>query len=153
MADDYIPGDHWVIDDRTGFKVRSSSTRREWTGAIVDRSQFEPRHPQDFVRAKPERAIVRNPRPRPVDVFAGPLDTTLAAAALAGAVDLVVTSSARMQAGDYLNILLDDGGVFRVLLTVVVDSTHITIGTALPGSASAGNMVFDNSAMAPAVLP
>ena len=31
----YRPGDHLVVDDRTGFTVYASDTRKEWNGAIV----------------------------------------------------------------------------------------------------------------------
>ena len=153
MADNYRQGDHYVIDDRTGRKVWASESRMEWTGAIVDRKDFEPRHPQDFVRARPERAIVKNPRPRPVDTFGGPLDTTLTAAAAAGATSLTVESSVRMEVGDYVSVMLDSGEPFRSLITTVVDSATIIIDPGLPGSAASGNMVYDNTAMSEAVLP
>lgn len=147
------PGDHWVIDDITGQKVPASETRRMWNGAVVSRENFEPRHPQDFVKARPERYRVKDPRPRPTDSFVGPLDTTLAADALPGATSLSVASSLRMKAGDFLTIMLDSGEPFRVLLHVVDDASTVTILTGLPSRASSGNMVYDNSAVAPAQLP
>lgn len=153
MADEYIAGDHWVIDDITGTKVRASETRKMWNGALVSRENWEPRHAQDFVKARPERAIVKDPRPRPVDTYQGPLDTTLSASAVAGATSLTVTSSARMETGDFITIMLDNGEPFRVLLQAVVDSVTLTIQVGLPGAASSGNMVYDNSAMSPPVLP
>lgn len=153
MGDDYRRNDHWVIDDRSGLKIRSSEARREWTGAIVHKDDWERRHPQDFVKARPERAIVKDPRPRPVDTFQGPLDTTVTAAAAAGSTTLTVASSVRMEPGDFLSIMLDNGEAFRVLLVAVPDSTTLSLFAALPCAVSAGNMVFDNTAMSPAVLP
>jgi hypothetical protein len=63
------PGDFLRIDDRSGFCVYASETRKEWNGAIVDRRSYEARHPQDFVRARVDRQRVPDPRPRPTDVF------------------------------------------------------------------------------------
>jgi len=47
----YIAGDHWVECARCGFDYRQSHMKREWTGVIVCQECWEPRHPQDFVRA------------------------------------------------------------------------------------------------------
>jgi hypothetical protein len=61
--DNYIAGDNWVRCDRTGFKVRASDTVREWNGAIVRKQSAEPRHPQDYVRGRPDisrPAVVRS---------------------------------------------------------------------------------------------
>lgn len=146
-------GDHWLIDDITGQKVPASDSQRMWNGAIVSRKNWEPRHPQDFVKGRAERITVDNPRPRPLNTFVGPLDTTIAAAASPGATSITVTSTARMEAGDFITIMLDNGEPYRVLLQVVVDSTTLTILTGLPGSVSVGNMVYDNSAVAQATLP
>ena len=65
----YIPGDFWRIDDRSGFKVRSSDTAQEWTGLIVRKKDWEPRHPQDFVRGRPDHQNVPKPRPEPPPIF------------------------------------------------------------------------------------
>lgn len=48
----YIPGDHWITCQRCGMDIRSSAARREWTGLKVCADKcWEPRHPQDFVKA------------------------------------------------------------------------------------------------------
>lgn len=45
----YRHGDHNVIDQRSGFKVKSSETSIEWTQLQVRKEgEWEPRHPQDF---------------------------------------------------------------------------------------------------------
>lgn len=67
--DYYKPGAHNVVCDRTGFKVKSTDVKTEWTGAIVRRSSFEKRHPQDFVKGKKERIGVKNARPYPEPRF------------------------------------------------------------------------------------
>lgn len=65
----YRPGDFLRTDDRTGFTVWASETRKEWTGAIVHRDVYEARHPQDYVRARVDRQSVPDPRPEPDPVF------------------------------------------------------------------------------------
>lgn len=68
----YIRGDFWRICEVCGFKCRSSETSKRWDGLIVCREDFEPRHPQDFVRGRKDRQNVPDPRPEPTDVFIGP---------------------------------------------------------------------------------
>jgi hypothetical protein len=65
----YIPGDFWRICDACGFQYRSSQTRKRWDGAWVCDADWEPRHPQDFVRGRKDRQRVPEPRPEPADVF------------------------------------------------------------------------------------
>ena len=75
--DEYRRGDHNVIDDRTGFKRKRSECQFEWSGLLVHRSEWEPRHPQDFVKGRPDRQTVADPRPEPSsDTFisAGDID-------------------------------------------------------------------------------
>ena len=43
-------GGHWVECQRTGFVIRNEDARKEWTGIIVAKEEWEPRHPQDFLR-------------------------------------------------------------------------------------------------------
>ena len=68
-ADYYAHGDFNRICDRTGFKVKASRTRMEWNGLIVRVEDWEPRHPQDFVRGRRDRQAVRNARPEQTDTF------------------------------------------------------------------------------------
>ena len=65
----YIPGDHWVICDRCGFKVRRHRCRKTWDNLLVCSECWEPRHPQDFVKSIPNPQTVPDARPRPTDVF------------------------------------------------------------------------------------
>ena len=50
----YKSGDHWVECQRCAFVYRASRMKREWTGLTVCSECWEPRHPQEFVRAKQE---------------------------------------------------------------------------------------------------
>ena len=44
----YKKGTCNTICDRTGFKVKMSDVREEWTGHYVMNEDWEPRNPQDF---------------------------------------------------------------------------------------------------------
>jgi hypothetical protein len=64
----YIPGNHWMICDRCGFKYRRSEMRKEWNGAWVCEADFEPRHPQDYmVRGRKDNQRPPVVRPQPTD--------------------------------------------------------------------------------------
>jgi hypothetical protein len=54
---DYLALGQWnAICDRCGRKFKSSRLRPTWDGLMVCERDWEPRHPQDFVRAaQPER--------------------------------------------------------------------------------------------------
>jgi hypothetical protein len=51
----FEPGNHWLICDRCGCAVRSMLAKVTWEGYVVCPDDWEPRHPQDFVRAKFDR--------------------------------------------------------------------------------------------------
>lgn len=67
---DVVPvPDNNLVCDRTGFMVTvEEGLKKEWTGAMVRKESYEPRHPQDFVRARPERTV-GSPRPEQPDLF------------------------------------------------------------------------------------
>lgn len=60
---------HWVICDRTGFKVPYSDTVKEWNGLRVRKRSYESRHPQDFVKGRKDVQTVPDPRVESEDVF------------------------------------------------------------------------------------
>ena len=54
-ADYFALGDWNAICDRCGRKFKASRLRKDWQGFMVCERDWEPRHPQDFVRAgRPE---------------------------------------------------------------------------------------------------
>lgn len=65
----YVEGDYNVICDRCGFKVKASTTKKEWTGLRVCKSHWEPRHPQDKIKGRADHQAVPDPRPEGEDVF------------------------------------------------------------------------------------
>lgn len=67
----YKPGSHWVDCDRCGFTIRSEDARVTWDGLVVCPSDWEPRHPQDFVRAMDERNAAFRGEIEPVYLTSG----------------------------------------------------------------------------------
>lgn len=75
MAETMTPGwevGKWlVICDRCGFKKTNDQVAKEpWTNLIVCKDTcWEPRHPQEFVRPRPDEQKVPFTRPEPADTF------------------------------------------------------------------------------------
>jgi hypothetical protein len=69
QADYYKHGDYNAICDRCGFKYKRSQLRYTWDGLLVCKKDWEPRHPQDFVRGVAERQSVPDARPEQTDTF------------------------------------------------------------------------------------
>lgn len=65
----YRVGDNLVICDRCGFVLYASESKKTWDGLIVCPDDWEPRHPQDFLRGIKDDQSVRVSRPRPTDIF------------------------------------------------------------------------------------
>lgn len=65
----YVAGQYNCICDRCGFEFKNVQLRKEWTGLMVCGSCFETRHPQDFIRVRPERIAPPWVRPEPPDEF------------------------------------------------------------------------------------
>ena len=76
-ADFYKPGEYNQICDRTGFKVKSSWTQKEWTGSTVRKESWEERHPQDLIRSVLDIQTVEDPNPESPDSFLGDNDVTV----------------------------------------------------------------------------
>jgi hypothetical protein len=67
--DQFILGDSNGVCDVCGFDFKQSQLRKRWDGAMVCGADWESRHPQDTVKAVPERNHVKDPRPRPEPRF------------------------------------------------------------------------------------
>lgn len=55
-ADYYAHGDWNAICDECGFKFKASKLRKRYDGFMVCQRCWEPRHPSELRRAKPETA-------------------------------------------------------------------------------------------------
>ena len=140
-------GSFYRTDDRTGFPVRAEATAKEWNGLIVDRARFEPRQPQDLVRGVPDDQSVRDARPLAPNQFVGPVWTTTSSAIAVGADLIPVTSVAGFSIGDLVSIMLDNGSLFLVYVTDIIDGPAIYIGSTLPCSVSDGAQVWNMGAI------
>ena len=69
MSDNFILGDSKACFDCCGFDFKQSQLRKRWDGAMVCEDDFELRHPQDSLKARPERSIVKDARPAPAYRF------------------------------------------------------------------------------------
>ena len=47
-------GNHWVTCDVCGLVYRNSDMRERWDGVVVCKYDYEPRHPQDLIKAVPD---------------------------------------------------------------------------------------------------
>lgn len=65
----FVPGQWNAICDRCGGNFKSGELRRTWQGFMVCAKDWEPRHPQDFVRGVKDDMTPQWTRPRPVDIF------------------------------------------------------------------------------------
>ena len=57
----YVSGSHWADCDSCGFQFREEDLLETWDGRWVDEDCWEVRHPQDFLRIKPEQISVDDP--------------------------------------------------------------------------------------------
>lgn len=148
MADDkhYVPGDFYRIDDMSGFKIRAGRTRKMWYGTWRREKSWEPRNQQDFVRGVRDYQNVPEARPRQLNVFIGPLGTTLTAAVAAQAILLPVESSVRMLIGDSITVMLSNGVQFHTTIANLPTQLSIQVSNPLPYAASSGAPVLDLTA-------
>ena len=65
----FVSGEFNLLCDVCSKKIKASDAKQRWDGLIVCPSDFEHRHPQDYVRAKTDKITVPFTRPRPVDLF------------------------------------------------------------------------------------
>lgn len=70
MSRNYFKKGSWnVIDDVSGFKTKASKVRLRWDGLYTTDSNWEPRHPQELIRARTDNMSVPFSRPRTADEF------------------------------------------------------------------------------------
>lgn len=70
MTPGWTLGKWLCICDRCGRKRTNVEVTKEWTGLMVCKDTcFETRHPQDFVRGRPDKQTVPYTRPESTDQF------------------------------------------------------------------------------------
>lgn len=65
----YVKGDWKATCDRCGCYFLASELKKTWDGLMVCQKDWEPRHPQDFVKARVDHQAVPWSRPKPSDTF------------------------------------------------------------------------------------
>jgi hypothetical protein len=75
-SNSYDKGDWDAICDSCGFKFKASRLRKRWDGLMVCNKDWEPRQPQDFVRARVDIQAVPWSRPSSTDSFITTLCST-----------------------------------------------------------------------------
>ena len=71
MANNYYKPGKWnALCDSCGFKFKSDELKLRWDGLMVDEACWEPRQPQDFLRAVKETSNTL-PWTRPYDAGEG----------------------------------------------------------------------------------
>lgn len=63
----FNPDDHRVQCDISGFWCLRSECRMRWDGKLVRADFWEPRQPQDFVRAHKDDTSIKDARPAQPD--------------------------------------------------------------------------------------
>src|SRR5262245_56075499 len=138
MADQlwYNPGDHYQLDDLSGFKIRASRSMKipggQTGGLIVAPERFEVQQPQDFVRGVVDDQTVTDARPRQQNQFVI-LATYVTAPSARGTSIITVASTAGWRINDNAFLMLDSGENF---LTSIggISGQQIFLGTPLPFS-------------------
>jgi len=86
--DYYKPGDWNAICEVCGQKFKASKLKRRWDGLLVCKRDWEPRHPQDFVRGVKDKQSVpftRKETPDSVVHLCGPCErSSVSGIAVAG---------------------------------------------------------------------
>ena len=61
----FILGDSKSVCDVCGFHYKHSQLRKRWDNAMVCPEDWEPRHPQDMIKPRPEKNNVKDARIEP----------------------------------------------------------------------------------------
>ena len=68
LSPGYVSGSHWSLCDMCGSQFRAEDLQVTWDNFWVCDEDFELRHPQDFLRVRPEVITVDDPvRPENTD--------------------------------------------------------------------------------------
>lgn len=65
----YKPGSWNVICDECGFEFKSHQLHKRWDGLMVCREDWEPDHPQKYLRVTEDNQTVPFVKPEPEDTF------------------------------------------------------------------------------------
>jgi len=138
--DKYQPGNYRFICQVCGFEYRWKDIKKRWDGLYVCPSDYEERHPQDFVKGRKEVMAVPVSSP---DITIQEKSTTLSAGSSKGDKSITVTSASLIAEYESIGITLDDGIVqWTFVPEGGVSGTTITINDGLWEDAASGNTVL-----------
>ena len=126
-------------------------SRREWDNLIVSPRVWEPRQPQDFVRGVRDDQAVQNARPLGPNIEVGPLYYQLQAPAGIGATTIDLGTSAYINPGDPVRVMLDSGEFF-LTTCLSTNATGCVLASGLPNTAASGNDFVDTADRIPALV-
>lgn len=138
MADDrhYVGGDYYQLDDLSGFKIRSSVSRKipggQTGNLIVAPQRWETQQPQDLVRGVVDDQTVPQPRPRQENRFVI-LATYVVAPSPRFSYTIEVASSVGFVPGQNVFLMLDSGEQFLTSIGGISGNT-IFLGTPIPAT-------------------
>jgi len=72
----YRAGAHYVICDICAGRLLNTEAKKNWEGLLVHPRCWDPRHPQELIRARKDKISVKDSRPEGQDVFLNPGDVT-----------------------------------------------------------------------------
>lgn len=137
MADDrhYVGGDNYILDDISGFKIRTSKARMipggQTGGLYVDPKRWEPQQPQDFVQGVADDQTVAVSRSRQTNRFTIVGGQVMQPAAQ-GATSMVLDTVFGFVVGGSCQVVLDNGNIFRFTVTAIAGTTLTFAGHPLP---------------------
>lgn len=153
MADDrhYVGGDNYILDDLSGFKIRTSIAKRipgGQTGNLyVAPQRYEVQQPQDLVKGVIDNQSVAIARPRQQNRFTVTA-TNVAAFTPRGGVQITVADLTGFALGDRLQIMTDEGDNYFPIL-VWISGLLIQVSQILPHAVGGNvgdppeNMIID----------
>ncbi|MAH48683.1 hypothetical protein CMI37_22850 [Candidatus Pacearchaeota archaeon] len=136
----YKPGNPWYRCDLTGEDYRQSDMRKQWDGVWVNKRDWEPRHPQDFVKGVKDHQAVYEPRP----TIDSAIDntTTTSAASSRGGFTVTLTDVTNVADGDAIGVTLDDALVQWNTVDGDPVGAVVTMLEALRDDVASGNTVY-----------
>ena len=63
----YIAGDHWIISDISGQKIRIGEAVQDWRGLWMEKDNFSPKEKQLTIRPRQEKIAVTVARTQTID--------------------------------------------------------------------------------------
>ena len=120
----YKPGRWNALCDVCGFRFKSDELKKRWDGLMVCSADWEPDHPQKFLRVHEDSSSVPWVRDEPADQFVQTCS--------------IWTATARADFGTADCMLADNATSIELLIDLFSPSTRAIAGIAIAGYAITG---------------